>query len=89
MFREIKSIIGFYHDDTEGKWTDHQVNLCYYRMFLAVFILEEIEFGNVVLDTEGQDYPDYMLGEIDNFTEEELREKMAECYEIFLDLDVQ
>ena len=47
--------------------------MCYYRMFLAVFILEEIEFGNIVLDTDDSEYPDYMLKEIENFSEEELR----------------
>ncbi len=50
--------------------------------------MEEIEFDNIVLDTEESEYPDYMLSEIDNFTEEELREKMSECYEIFMDLEI-
>lgn len=39
LFKEIKTIVDFYHKDTKGKWNDHKVNLCYFRMLIAVFII--------------------------------------------------
>ena len=48
----MRGIIDFYNKDTNGRWSDHKVNLCYFRMLIAVFIIEEIEFNEILIDPE-------------------------------------
>lgn len=44
-------MVDFYYKDTKGEWSDHKVNLCYFRMLIAVFIIEEIELNIILLET--------------------------------------
>jgi hypothetical protein len=60
-----------YHQNTEGAFDEPGINTCYIRMIKAIFIIEELEFGNVVVETKNKDcMPDYELEKTEKGTEE-------------------
>lgn len=51
-----------YHNETKGNFSEHPVNLCYYRMILAYFMIKEIEYDEMIIEVEeGSDVPNYMV----------------------------
>jgi hypothetical protein len=55
LYPEVKEIMEVYHQNTEGKFDEAGINTCYIRMLKAIFIIEELEFGNVVVETKDKD----------------------------------
>jgi hypothetical protein len=87
LYPEVKEIMEAYHQNTEGAFDEPGINTCYIRMIKAIFIIEELEFGNVVVETKNKDcMPDYELEKTEKGTEEEIQRDLIKCYETFLTL---
>jgi hypothetical protein len=55
LYPEVQEIMEVYDQNTEGKFDEAGINTCYIRMLKAIFIIEELEFGNVVVETKDKD----------------------------------
>ncbi len=56
----------FYEENTEGEFDEALINICYVRMVKAILIIEELEFGKIVVEPRDKDLmADYEIKKIE------------------------
>lgn len=55
-----------YEQKTQGEFDEAGINACYVRMLKAILIIEELEYGNVMITMKDKDgMPDYEIDKVE------------------------